>query len=575
MILTQIDLTNLGIIAAKHIDVPAGGIVLAGRNGSGKSTVLGGLVALLAGEGIDPSAIRHGEEEAKITVTMSDEDLGDISAGLTINGRSDPRSLRGGDGKPVPMPKGVGIMTWLKDRVGKMPLRPDDFLLETKEKRVDLLLKAVALKCDDPEFLPFVRGIVPLKEALLREAIGDLGVHALVGLDRASKWLAAKRADVGRGVECLKAEEARLAVEEAAARATLPAGAAERPDATAVLEERRAGLQRLQNRDAEAVAQEARTADARRRIEAREVELDRARAEVATVEPAEMGEARTKRAFAGSQVEKAERAEKEAEEALVRARAATAEAKGDFAKADAYVLTLEQQERDGRAAQQRVVDLERQLEDQRSMLAAAAAPRVAAEEFAAARVAVAAAAEGVRVHALCVKHRELSALLSNTGAERARQGAIWTQLNEYTRKLEADAPRALVTKANLVPGLRLKGGDIYVGETPFDRLSESERYAFAVDLAKRYAIASGKRNRFMFLDGLERFDDAQRQVLYDAIVGDREWQVIGARACYEVAGKPLAKGEFVVEYVQASPGAAKASPLEHVSAAASEPDLFT
>ena len=97
VLIHKIKIDNWLSIEALEIDVPPGGVVVAGRNGSGKTSVLKAVQAALDAKGISPAAIRVGASKAEILL-----DLGDITVRRAITPKGSTLTVRTAEGFTPP-----------------------------------------------------------------------------------------------------------------------------------------------------------------------------------------------------------------------------------------------------------------------------------------------------------------------------------------------------------------------------------------------------------------------------------------------------------------------------------------
>ena len=69
---TRITLKNWMGIESKAFDIGKGGVLIKGKNRSGKTSILQAFVSGLTGAGIDPSHIRTGSDRSEILIDFAD-----------------------------------------------------------------------------------------------------------------------------------------------------------------------------------------------------------------------------------------------------------------------------------------------------------------------------------------------------------------------------------------------------------------------------------------------------------------------------------------------------------------------
>lgn len=141
MRITSLSIKNFKRALDIRIDADRGIIVLGGKNGAGKSTVLDAITAALMGaKAIPADPIRHGAESGEVTVelegftvrrTFTRNAAGEIGGTLTI---------RTADGMKPASPQ-----KWLDSKIGDLSCDPLAFMSATPEKQAERLRKITGI----------------------------------------------------------------------------------------------------------------------------------------------------------------------------------------------------------------------------------------------------------------------------------------------------------------------------------------------------------------------------------------------------------------------------------------------
>ena len=111
--------------------------VIAGKNGSGKSSVLSAIRNALGGKGHDATLIRNGSKQADVILDLDDG----IEVRERITAEDTKRSVQGRDIGKISKPK-----TYLDKLSDALSLNPIDLLLANDKERLRLVLQAMPLK---------------------------------------------------------------------------------------------------------------------------------------------------------------------------------------------------------------------------------------------------------------------------------------------------------------------------------------------------------------------------------------------------------------------------------------------
>lgn len=144
MIITGIKASNFKILKAVDIDIPeeTGIIKIIGDNGAGKSSFLEAIETALGGVGATPfEPIRHGEEEATITVKLKDDQYGKINVTKVL--KKDKKStliIKGENNTTFNAPQEM-----LDSFIGALSFDPLNFFNFKPEKQYEVLKNMLGL----------------------------------------------------------------------------------------------------------------------------------------------------------------------------------------------------------------------------------------------------------------------------------------------------------------------------------------------------------------------------------------------------------------------------------------------
>lgn len=137
MKIIQLKSTNIKKLKAVLINANGESVIIGGKNGAGKSSVLDSITVALAGKSAIPQRpIRDGEEHAEVEI-----DLGELTVTRTFN-RSGTTSLvvKSKEGAKYPSPQGI-----LDKLCGELTFDPLEFTRLDPKKQVETLRKLVGL----------------------------------------------------------------------------------------------------------------------------------------------------------------------------------------------------------------------------------------------------------------------------------------------------------------------------------------------------------------------------------------------------------------------------------------------
>ncbi|MDA8240696.1 MAG: AAA family ATPase [Nitrospiraceae bacterium] len=117
------------------------------------------------------------------------------------------------------------------------------------------------------------------------------------------------------------------------------------------------------------------------------------------------------------------------------------------------------------------------------------------------------------------------------------------KLTDILSKLRNELPDVLAKAANMpIPNLKIVGDKIFVGDVPLDRLSTSEKVAFAITITK--ALNKDKALKTILLDRAESLDDSTLEEFGRQVMEDPEdWQYLLTVVQH---GDNIPPGAFVV-----------------------------
>lgn len=509
--MTRLQVKNYRGVKAIDADVSGNGVIARGRNGSGKSSAIGSISAALAANDIGPDAIRIGEDDGEILITLDVDGRGlHVRRKFGPNGSSLKVTNDEGDAKAKPT-------TVLGDLLGTAPLDVVAVVLEKdKKKRRERILGALAVKVPNVAFL---RQWVPgLPDG------HDISGHGLEVIDRLRAAAYERRTDANKKAKDDRAASLGLAAEASERRAkvlqgpTLPVdeAQAEETEARAKLEQLRA------RRDAAA-----RAAEKMSGLRADGVEL-RARAMAL-------------RASAGTPpddvVVEGQRAACEVleieistlEETLRQKRDALGVARRVFERSLNEVAEIEANRRRAAELDERAASIESSLAEAIETVTESEIEEALQHHNEARAEHEAAIAEAdAREHENFASASKRVADASQTEADR---------LDVIVKALSTDAPAALLAQADGAPaGLRIEGDEIWLDGVNLDKVNSAEQMKFAAGIAR----ALNPKVGFMICDGLERLDEDQ----LNAFIAE------ATRDGRQLFGALVARGELSLVHIE-------------------------
>jgi hypothetical protein len=468
-------------MAIEAIDwpIPEAGMVVEGGNARGKTSILKALLGALTARGVEPEAVRLGEEKATLEVNLGHYSVKRVIQRNAKGGRGRVE-VRREDGTIVPAPQ-----TFLDDLLGPT-IDPLDLFLAKPADRRARILAAINSKVTIAQ----LRGWAPDVDEKT-----DVSGHGLEVVERVHKLYYDRRHDQNATAKRAREEADRAIAAAEAQRRVLPDGAI--PDTSTArdrVDEIRAQIASLETTNREAARAERETADGRAQIEKLRAE---ARALVAKHPPIE-----------DMIVESHAMNLDEQRKLVVRLEAELDAAKKVLAQREARYTTLIAERDAANEARERAAGMERQAESFEAMLGRVAAKSVpqrvideAHELLVEAECTLGAAEQRDRALAEERKAADLATRAATVQAEADR-------LDGIVRALREDAPRALLAGAG-IEGLMLEeDGDVSLHGVKLGSLSGMEALRFATKIAK--LAAKDAKLKLLVVDGMERLDVEQR-----------------------------------------------------------------
>lgn len=495
MKIRRISIRNFRGIRELDRAVDDAGLLVKGKNASGKSSLLGAIRAALVARDVSPDAISKGADKCEILIDLDAVDgAKGLQARRTITQSGQTLKVVQSDGAARPSPQ-----TFLKDLLATSPYDPVDLFLSKAEDRRKKILQA----------LPVTVTLEQLRQWAPDLGDFDTGGHGLEVIERARKLYYDRRADANRVADADKREAARLA-------AAVPAGEPLREDlpseqdAVAALEALRDEAKRLHY---QAVAAKAATENN---------EASRKRAEELRATAKEKREAAAKERCTEEDLRNAGQRLTVAQQHVVAFRAQLAKAEEDSRKAADVLQSLHTANAKADDMETRAANFEATaLEIEHAM---AKAEGVSEETVAALDTQI---KEAERVLAT-VKSETVAAharLAAEDATERAKESkAVADKHDAVVKALSNEAPAALLAGAQAIPGLGLTDDDdVTLDGVRLGSLSASEQLKFAVEIARRL----NAKTKILVIDNLERIDPDAREDFVRLCRQD-DWQLIGS-----------------------------------------------
>jgi hypothetical protein len=241
-------------MAIEAIDwpIPEAGMVVEGGNARGKTSILKALLGALTARGVEPEAVRLGEEKATLEVNLGHYSVKRVIQRNAKGGRGRVE-VRREDGTIVPAPQ-----TFLDDLLGPT-IDPLDLFLAKPADRRARILAAINSKVTIAQ----LRGWAPDVDEKT-----DVSGHGLEVVERVHKLYYDRRHDQNATAKRAREEADRAIAAAEAQRKVLPDGAI--PETSAArdrVDEIRAQIASLETTNREAARAERETADGRAQIE--------------------------------------------------------------------------------------------------------------------------------------------------------------------------------------------------------------------------------------------------------------------------------------------------------------------
>jgi hypothetical protein len=519
-------------------EVPPGGVVVAGKNGSGKTSFTTALSTVLTGRGVDQSAIHLSADKAEILL-----DLGHVTVAQTIT-----RGKNGkvGGGLTVSSPDGFekkAPRTFLNELLGASPVNPLDLWLETDaKKRRALILAAVpapltaatlkAWCAETPITSSWLATLLAL-DAPIASDDDELPGHGLEILAKVRRAVYERRKTANATSEAREGDASRQRARHlAAVQALGPGDTLTVAAAELALEQARDAWRRATEGNAAAEAFGKRVSAMQLKIagmrgsvdlEANPLPVAPTDAEIAAAVSARE-EARGAAARGADRVRELERLLADAKSVVVGLLDAVEQARA--AEAD-----LEARRVAAAAAVEKRATVLAQANDMEEALGEAPI-RVDAQELAAieangknAKAALARAKEAIALNVIRDEVDAAEALAATARTEATALGVV-------VKRLTDDAPVELFAASAGIPGLVVGEDDITLDGVSLDRLCGAEKLKLAFNIAARASTS-----RVLVIDGLEALDPEAYELFKEH----------AAREGFQLFGTRVAAGEQVFE----------------------------
>jgi hypothetical protein len=502
MKITRVEVRNYKGIEHQAFDVGAGGAIIKGKNRSGKTSLLDGIMAGLAARGVGPECIRQGADRAEILIL----DHASVRRVIRRSGNNELKTDGLGLGKP---------QSRLDDLFGDL-LDPLALLMAKPADRQKMIL----------EIMPAAVTAEDLKRWTGDDWTPESGKHGLEVIAEVRKHYYELRTDANKAAKAA-ADSAKAKLERANALvAAAPRESPELEAAEAAVEACEKVLAELDTRQRQAEEQEKRAEGTRARVAKLRGEAEEIEARGAVVPPL-------------SERNAIEDALKSHRDRIVELKMLLAEEGELLAAAQRKLDDFHVREEAGNRATAAMAQKRQQAADLEASLASLTIAPPTKEEIAAAAHAGCQAADALRdaqkadeaKRATAEYQREQG--LADDAAEKA------DTLNGIVERLTTEAPAELGARAQMIPGLAFVDGDIAMDGKVFGVLSDSEKIALCVGVAKR-ANPAGKVLR---VDKLEQIDpDTMEEFV--RVATDGGWQLLGTR---------VERGELQIIAIEATP----------------------
>lgn len=492
-----IKIQNLFGIEEMTIEVPedSAGLIFAGDNGLGKTSILRAILAALNGQGIDDTAIRKGSNKGQALIDL---DSYAVKRVLGVGAKLEVNTADGfGAAKPAAL---------LRQMIGASSLDPLELIVEKdKKKRQKTVLQACPATITPEqlrEYWPKCPEDYPCEG------------HALEVIARVHDSAYKKRTEANRAVKETAAEASRINAEAIAAADAAPPQEPTGIDALSeAADAATKAVEKLRSRQEQIAAQQRKTEPQLAKVQ----EL-RGKALLITTSLEEIDMAREGKL----------QQERDDAQRTVDRLAAELEAARTVRDNAQDALDIARDKR-GKIEQRQAEasSLIKQADDIEAALAQAAVEPVSAEEMAMAERGAEQARQDLQA-ARSGKEAYDRAMAAAAAASKAQTVADAAKgeadrLDAIVKRLQ-EAPAEILAKAEGIPGLTVSGDDIFLDGVSLDTCCGAERIRFAVQIAKR---ANGK-SKILIVDELERLSSKNFDLfVQEAISGD--WELYGTR----------------------------------------------
>lgn len=472
-------------------EIPPAGALIQGSNAVGKSSVLHAISAALDARDVAADAIRIGHDRGEILV-----DLDDLTVRRAISQAGNTLTVTTPEGAKLNKPQ-----ERLRALLGTAATDPLDLYLAKPAERRNLILAAMPVTVTRDQLLQW-----------LPDLPGDFSCegHGLEVLERAHQLYYQRRADANKAVE--RAQEA-----------VRTAKAAIRPWADPGVTAEQAQAQ-VEATTQAFLALRARKEQAEKSIEA----AASARAYVGGLRGrADKLEAAAAECGADPTGPRAEAASLQAEVDAVRAQIAMLQHReralqGDIDRLEGIAAVMDQHVAAAAKQREEAQALRAQADTQEQTIAAMAVAAPTDEEMEAAAQAAQAARAALLATAEAQAARQAEDNLAAAQVAAKQAEVLAEGLNRAVVALAKDAPAAVLAGADSIPGLAVRGDEVFLDGVALKSRSGAEQMAFAVQVAKRL----NAKSRILVVDGLERLDPAQREEFVRQATAD-DWQLLG------------------------------------------------
>lgn len=480
--------------------VGTGGLLVSGKNGAGKTSVLRAIRAALTAQDVGADAIRLGADKAEIIL-----DLEDVSVRRLITKKQSTVRVTTPEGDEKRSPQ-----TLLASLLGVSPLDPIELFTSSKKDRRALILAALPLTLDRAWLDARAPGL---------PADFTCDGHGFDVIERARQVFYTRRTAANTLAKGAATTAARSETEAAAKESLVQPGLPTARDAQTARDKARADLAALEARQTEATRAAIRTEGTRRRIADLRATAAKER-DAASKEPApDMAHLGSERTAARLELENAFEALEIAQERHRKAEDAFTAARSLFDKAAAVVQSKS-------AAIARASDIEAQAKDLEETLAGMSPSAASDDEIDAARAAARDADLRVLACQSADEARAARAIATRDAATAKETADAAKLLDARVDALGAQAQADLLAASDGIEGLRIEGDDVFLDGVAIDKLSSEEQLVFAVDIVKR--ANAGNKLKLLVCDGLERLDPGQFALFLDH-VKEGGWQLVGTK----------------------------------------------